>query len=281
MPFVFSKILDHGTSHPVVARMQVQVSDLLKNTNFNETTREVIFKASFDASLRLIRCGDIQNKILAECDKSEREHQPGNNPQAETMPHIVGLQLDAENFLYEAKNFLRDLTVIINAVFGTGFDQASQFGKVGNARDSKIARWAERQFGPDDRLTKFFRLHQEWISEVVQMRNAVEHPDGYSGVLHIKNYELMPDGSICRPTWYRNDDSPSCMVDEMVGLCEQMLVLADELVALIVQRHLAAPILEVYEIPDEQRNPECPMSFRIGLTVEAAKQFEDQTKRGE
>ena len=57
--------------------------------------------------------------------------------------------------------------------------------------------------------------------------------------------------------------------------------LADELVALIVQRHLAAPILEVYEIPDEQRNPECPMSFRIGLTVEAAKQFEDQTKRGE
>lgn len=281
MPFAFSKILNHGTSHPAVARLQVQVGELLKNTSFDESAREAIFESSFDASLRLIRCGEIQNRIMAECDKAEREHRPTENPQAVTIPHIVGLEHDAETFLYEAKNFLRDLTVIINAAFGTVFDQASQFGKIKNAEDGKIVRWAEQQFGPDDRLTKFFRLHQEWIGEVVQMRNAVEHPNGYSGVLHIRNYELMPDESIRRPVWHRNDESPSRMVDEMAGLCDQMLVEAEELVALIVQRNLAAPILQLYEIPDEQRKPDCPMRFTIGLTEEAARQFEEQTKRGE
>ena len=280
MPFAFSKILNHGTSHPVVARLQLQVGDLLKNTSFDESACEAIFKASFDASLRLIRCGEIQNRIMAGCDKAEQEHRLTESPQAVTIPHIIGLQHDSETFLYEAKNFLRELTMIINAAFGTAFGQASQFGNINNAEDGQIVCWAEQQFGPDDRLPKFFRLHQEWIGEIVRMRNAVEHPDGYSGVLHIRNYELMLDGSIRRPVWHRNDETPSPIVDEMAGLCDQMLVLADELVAFIVQRHLAAPILEVYEIPDEQRNPDCPMSFKIGLTEEAARHFEEQTKRG-
>lgn len=261
--------------------MQVQVSELLKNTSFNESAREAILKASFDASLRLIRCGDIQNKIMTECDKSEREYRPSKNPQAVTIPHIVGLQHDAESFLYEAKNFIRDITAIINGAFATAFDQASQFCNLRNTGDAEVTRWAEQQFGPDNPLTKFFRLHQRWIGEVVQMRNAVEHPQGHSGVLHIRNYELMSDSSIRRPVWYRNNDPPSPMVDEMAGLCDQMLELADELVALIVQRHLASPILQLYVIPEEQRNPACPMSFTIRLTEEAARQFERQTKRGE
>jgi hypothetical protein len=227
MSFAFSKILNHGTSHPAVARLQVQAGELLKNTSFNDSTREALFQASFDASLRLIQCGEIQNRIMVECDKAEREHLPTENPQAVTIPHIVGLQHDAETFLYEAKNFLRDLTVIINSAFGTAFDKASQFGNTKNAQDGEIVRWAGQQFGPDDRLTKFFRLHQEWIVGVVQMRNAVEHPNGYSGVLHIRNYELMPDGSIRRPVWCRNDELPSRMVDDMAGLCDQMLVAAE------------------------------------------------------
>lgn len=278
VPFAFSKILDKGANHPVVARLQIQVGELLKTTSLSEPDRQTIFQACFDASLRLICCGDIAEKLSAERRKCVEEHQPLSGPQVATVPHIIGLQHEAETFLYEAKNFLRDVTRVLNAAFGTNFGEASQFCDVRASGDGEITLWAAKKFGPNDALTKFFKHHQSWIVELIRMRNAVEHPHGYSGVLHIRNFELMTDGLIRPPVWYRNSDEPAQLIEGMAGLCEQMLVFAEELVALIVDRNLAARVFQIYEISKDQRNPTCPRRFVVSVTPEFQQKFAEFQK---
>ena len=198
---------------------------------------------------------------------------------ARHIPHVIGLEQEAETFLYEAKNFLRDAAGIVNEAFGTTFNEASQFTRARKASQSKITEWAESNFGPDDRITQFFRLHEGWIGEVVRMRNAVEHPEGWSGMLHIVNYEPMPDGTIRRPVWHVNDEPTSRLVEEMDGLCEQFLVFADELIALIVDRNLH-PVFQLYEIPQEKRDPKVPKSFVVSLSPGAARRLPTKEKDG-
>jgi hypothetical protein len=41
------------------------------------------------------------------------------------------------------------------------------------------------------------------IEELTSMRNAVEHPDGYSGKLVVANFTLGADRRIDEPTWHR------------------------------------------------------------------------------
>jgi hypothetical protein len=271
MPFVVSKLLDHGTSHPVVARLHFQVGELLKNTTLGESCRQAIFSASFHASTRLIRCWEIREKLAEECDNLEREHQPPQNRQVATIPSVVGLQHVAETFLYEAKNFIRDLTAVINAAYGTDFDQASEFCKAKGG--SKIQRWAVGHFGREDRLTRFLGLHEAWLCEVVRMRNAVEHPKGRSGVLHVTNYEMVPDVGILRPTWHREGNQRTFIVADMAVLCEEMLTFAEELTIYIIEKHLPENMIQIYEIPENQRNLCCPRRFEIGLTEDMAKRF--------
>ena len=279
MPFIFKKILAKGASHPVVARLQMQAGELLQNTNFGKDQHDAILQASFDASFRLIRCFDIAQRLKAQCAEAEGKHEPGDNPKARHIPHVIGLEQEAETFLYEAKNFLRDVAVIVNATFGTTFNEASQFTKK-KASKSKITKWAESTFGLDDRFTQFFRVHEGWIGEVVRMRNAVEHPGGWSGTLHIVNYEPMPDGSIRRPVWHIDNEAPSRLVEDMEGLCEQMLVFADELIALIVDRNLH-PAFQLYEIPEDKRDPQVPKSFVVSLSPDLARKLSATAARSE
>ena len=86
-------------------------------------------------------------------------------------------------FLYEFKNFVRDLTDMINAGYATEFDQAGEFCQ--EKGGSKIRRWAVGNFGAEDWLTRFPALHETGLWEVVQLQNAIEHPKGRSGMLHV------------------------------------------------------------------------------------------------
>ena len=280
MPFVFKKILDHGTSHPVVARLQLQVRDLLNATAFDEPKRQAIFEASFNASLRLLRCYDFAVRLESACEKCEQEHKPTSNPQAASMPYVIGLEHDAETFLYEIKNFLREQTVVINTIFGTKFAEASEFFDARGNGDGQIAKWAFETFGPEARLGVFLQFHKDWIGEVIRMRNAIEHPGGYSGRMNIRNYETVADGTIRRPVWFRNDAAPSAMIEDMEGLCEHLLVFAEELIVLAVQMNLAAPMLEVLQIPEGQRDPTCPKRFVVSLSNEVLEKLKKAPQSG-
>ncbi len=102
------------------------------------------------------------------------------------------------------------------------------------------------------------------------MRNAVEHPKGHSGELKIENIALGADGKLVDARWRREEDGkivygPLDVIQELSVGVNNLLVLAEDILVMVVQTHLAMPDATVIvAIPERARNPECPIKYRIG-----------------
>jgi hypothetical protein len=112
VPFVISKISDHGTNHPVVARLHLQTFDLLEASTLSPELQDEVKRIYFEAGRRLLRCFDTWDELKRKQNELEAEARPSGNPQITHIPHLVGLAPTAEMFLYEAKNFLRDISMV-------------------------------------------------------------------------------------------------------------------------------------------------------------------------
>ena len=78
---------------------------------------------------------------------------------------------------------LRELTKIFALLFEKKFDEA---------RYDKVLNWVKNKFGNESKIVKIINYdHDTWIKKLVSMRNAIEHPVGYSGHLNICNFELV------------------------------------------------------------------------------------------
>ena len=125
-----------------------------------------------------------------------RRRRDGYKPSASAnagveVPQIARLEPECHNFLYEAKNFIRDLLQVVNHLYGTTFEEASEFSRAAKKKGSQsLVEFAEKTFGPGDGKTKMFKEAVPTIEALISMRNAVEHPDGYSGKLVIANFTL-------------------------------------------------------------------------------------------
>ena len=100
------------------------------------------------------------------------------------VPQIARLEPECHNFLYEAKNFIRVLLQVVNHLYGTTFEEASEFSRAAKKKGSQsLVEFAEKTFGPGDGKTKMLKEAVPTVEALISMRNAVEHPDGYSGKL--------------------------------------------------------------------------------------------------
>ena len=123
-------------------------------------------------------------------------------------PYVIELRDEVETILYESKNYLRDLLGILRVYFGHECTEAKCLYPSKNKRISGLVAWATEKFGQDDPFTKMLEVEQEWIEDLIRQRNAVEHPGGHSGILHIHNFSRAKDGLWIMPTWNRDNNKP-------------------------------------------------------------------------
>ena len=73
----------------------------------------------------------------------------------------------------------------------------------------------------------------ETVERVVDYRNAVEHPEGHSGTLKIRNSRLDPNGKFSVPAWWIERDSTASVESQigadLVGIVENLLMLGEEM----------------------------------------------------
>ena len=93
------------------------------------------------------------------------------------------LETKSKEFLYAAKNSLRDIALIFEPLFGKKFDGADF---------SKIRKWASVELGSEVPVTQLISADELWIKKIVDMRNAVEHPKK-TNCLNINNFDLLED----------------------------------------------------------------------------------------
>jgi len=268
MAFRVMKVGNHGANHPVVARLQMQTAELLGFTDFGKETQERLFRTYYDTSKRLLKCYDLQEKLLNGAKATIDEVLARPLPHHD-VPYLIGLEQDVESFLYEAKNYFRDLTGAFRVAYGTPYKDASDFwGRDG--KPSNLEKWAIEKFGTEHNLPQFLAGNAVWIAELVKRRNAVEHPREKSGTLFIQNFEVSKEGLVINPVWFRNAQQPTDILSDLKWFSEMMLVFAEEILAFVVQDHVAVPIVEIHEIPEEMRHPETPMRFKMQLKPEFA-----------
>lgn len=266
MDFELIKMSDVGTSNPIVARLSIQTNELIRLFPLTDKQKnDVNGLLGMDICERLISCYKIFTKLQDELEKvnqtNKDEYFKGN---AVYTPAVMDLRNMCENFLYQSKSTLRDLLGIFKIFFNKDFSKA---------RYDMVYEWACKKFGDQDSLTKILKEdHDLWIKRIISMRNAIEHPGGYSGYLNIKNITLINKNQppyFNAPSWCLNDEEESPILTDMatfientIGLCEDLLVI---LLGKLPNGNL--PLIFV-KIPVEQRNPDCPVRLKVSLPPE-------------
>ncbi len=271
MAFQLTKISSQGTANPVVARFCVQTSELIKFCSRGEEFHRSVLSLYHDhIQKHLLECDQIAQSIAQDVLRIDEEIGSGGfKIQAQgrviEVPNVLRLVPQVEQFLYCSKSALRDLTKIFALFFGKSFQEA---------RYDKIVAWAEKEFGPNCELARMFREdHDLWIKKLVAMRNAVEHPGGYSGHLHIHNISLVspshPNYPILEPpSWHLNDDPKESLVAGLLTAVSNLLELCEDTLVVCITMSGLPPMLGFAEIPEAERNHACPVRIRVVLKQE-------------
>lgn len=275
MGWTVTKVSDVGVSHPVIARLVLQTMELLKFTTLSEKDRKEIGQLYFDELQPvLIECHRTRDEIEKETVACLAKAKPDNEDHRVIhMDQVMRLNQKAESFLYQAKNYLRNSLKIWSFFYGCDLKDASVYIVYRNKTKSELEKWAEGKFGADDKVTALIRSEQLWAGRLVQMRNAIEHPGGNSGTLHIQNVRHVA-GQFVGPTWHLDDDAPTLMLTEMDAMLDGLLTLGEDiLLAGIVPK--MNEMFSIYEIPQAQRDPEQPVRLKADASPEFRKRIEE------
>ncbi|WNK21307.1 hypothetical protein P1P91_06440 [Halomonas piscis] len=265
MPFQITKVSDQGTANPIVARLSVQTSQLVKFCPGGEELHKSVLELFHDyVQKQLLECDQISQEITREVlEIGTKLGKGGIKTQAAgrvvEILQVIRLNQRVEQFLYCAKSALRDLARIFALFFGKEFD---------SARYDRIIAWAEEEFGDESELVRILRQdHDLWIKKLVSMRNAVEHPGGYSGHLHIHNITFVSPShpnypTLETPSWHLNDEPKVPIVEYLQATVNNVLEFCEDMLAICITMSGLPEMIGFAEIPESERDPACPIRIR-------------------
>jgi hypothetical protein len=270
MVFQIKKVSDHGTANPIVARLSLQTHELIRFCSIVKDVKDKVIVLYHDrVQPRVLTCDEITQEISSEILAiAEELNAKGFNVQSHgrviEVPHLTKLEPRVEQYLYSYKSALRELSAIFNIFFGTEFNEA---------RFDKIIKWSVDYFGEENELSRLLREDQGlWIQKVVSMRNAVEHPGGYSGYLHIHNFELVPGNhpdypKVIEPTWHLNDEPATSIAKDLLTNTDNLLTFCEDMLVVCMVNKGIPNILRISEIPKDERNNSAPMRLRMVMNT--------------
>jgi hypothetical protein len=274
MPFEIKKFVSHGVNNPIVARLSLQNLQILEKCKVTKEVKDKVGNLYLNSLMKkLLRCWEIEDSFKKSFVEAVAKYKPPTTPNVLVeIPQIERLEADGHNFLYEAKNYIRDVLYVANKLYGTSFSEASEFSKArkrGKGGKSLI-EFAAETFGSDDTRTKILVGAAPFVEEAIAMRNAVDHPDGYSGRLVIENFRRDPDQKLSEPVWYRvkdgkNATEPSTIRADFDTFIHNLLILGEDMLIMWANENLeSSAMMEIVVIPDERRDPKNPAKYNVG-----------------
>lgn len=265
MVFQIQKISNYGTATPAVARTFYQGCELLGFfAATGEQQREDAKGVLHELQRYLVRCVELRDAIAHEVATAHEEikakgFQFQSAGRVVTLPSVPDLQSRAESFLQSTKLAIRETALLVKPFYGEKLDH----------RFHRFTTWSEKQFGPDDAFTQAIREWEPWVKNVVDMRNAVDHPDDKpGGRLITQNFTLggTPEAPrLVNPTWGLSGQPQQPIVTEMSELIEGSIELGEAILAGLFYKLKHNFSLVIYEIPAEERDPSCPTRLRVGF----------------
>ncbi len=243
----------------------VQTQDLLQWADLSKEERDSVMVIYDGLKNRLLKCHEALDRLIKSLNITIEECEFQEDGSSKYEPHVIGLQGEVETILYESKNYLRDLLGILRVYFDYECDEASYFYDAKGKGVSPLVKWASERFGEDDPFTRMLVTEHEWIEDVIRRRNAVEHPGGYSGTLHIQNFARLEEGRYVMPTWNRDDGEPKGLYPDIEMILDNLLTLAEDLLVSCNVHRTKYKIIQYVQIPEDKRKPECPVRITVQL----------------
>lgn len=266
--FHIQQISAYGTSTPAIARSTLQARDLLQACNIAEAAQEGILQHIFDMERHLIRCVEICDQVNAEAQRGLLGFKENRQASGKSIvvPAIPALTSKAESFLQAAKLALQLAGRIVGPVF------LEKHGpKVGNFgfKFQELGKWCNKELGATNALTEMVLNAEPWVKQIVDMRNAVDHPrDAPKKRLIVKDFAFVLGGAapcLVEPSWGLLGDPLLPIAASMEEIIEGVVSVQEDLVIGVFVNFRALPELTVVEIPEAERNPVNPRRFRVGL----------------
>jgi len=224
------KISNFGTSEPWVARMTFSLIGLVENLPYSKTQIDEIKKWLFEISKEL----NAAFEALLEVEKLEKQKDSA----------LYSKNAQYQN-LYSAlwrayKDRFQKTCEQIGYDIGFLFEDDGKF-------ERKSLEFIKNNPEIPDRFRKMLKIDRRvWQNGLSDFRNLyIEHKKIGDGIEKI---------------FYRPDSARN--------IFDNVWQTIEESIAIVIDGKLAEP-LAVAEIPEKDRNPDCPVRFKIGLTPKA------------
>jgi len=243
-----------GASNCIVARTFLQadklcgdllVSEKIDKKEVLEILRECrdslinAYNIAFETAYEVMQ---LSNEYL------DKTHSPSNGI---VIPHIENLVDKAQNFSTCIKRCLQRFGDLFNLVFKQNFT---------GHHYQKIREFVGQEFGEDHMLYEVLDRHKDILSQLIKMRNAVEHPKE-SNKLVVTNFQMNAQGALVKPSWQHLPKGKEFDIDwEMGAIVESIIGFIEVATLHILLTQTSWPYgFAVNSIDEENLDWECPI----------------------
>lgn len=257
-PFYWTKVMDVGTSHPIIARISSGISDLLHLWQVSDDKKRQTRDLCYDIARDLIEAEKQALPVIREIEEIEANLE---KVMPTTRPNSIESVLSIENtksFLKFSKAALKKFANLLGIIFEKDFPEP-KFKDINDWLAKKLFNEQEEEY----LILKILKHYQPFGDELVARRNREEHPHK-KGEIFVMNYEIKKNKEafiLVRPCFY--DKVP--VLEYLKNTMHMSLHFIEEALVAAISINLH-PAIAVFEIPTDKRNPQFPKRFRLDLS---------------
>lgn len=221
--------------HPIVARTCLEILHNLKYTSIEEHIKSKIVEFCFNTSIP-----QFENIWSITQDINDMYYERINiflNNSNNTFPYIDNLNEKTEDILYSTKKILREIANNILSPLYPKFKNA-EGGSFSNLKTGKseYSAFIGKEFGEQSLEYQNSIIYSNYLSEIIAKRNALEHPNGKSGILTIHQPEMKfnkGNNTLTRLYWSRNNNRTDLLTD-LYDICLNLIFFVEYILMFII-----------------------------------------------
>ncbi len=259
MPWMSNSVADVGSANKIVARVFIQSHEAVNEAPLRkDIKKEEIIVLSHKSKELLLSCEKTYLEFFKKYEECVKQFKEGKVKKEgnvfPSFPLIDNLDDITVAFLSNAKKFIETEAKITNEFFQTHFD---------GPRFDIITDWVKKNLPNQKEFSNFLESTNDKLKHITDLRNHQEHPQKNKKT-HINNFRLLPHNQIGFPTWHVTGNEEFDIRTDMDNIINFLMQFFEVLMFNCIMINLNTKLIyKVEDIPEEQRDKNCPIRFKL------------------
>lgn len=264
-PWVTAPVSDVGSSSLSVARVLLQSREMLNAAMIRgPIDKSAIIAALHACKESLVSCEQISQRItdginsLVETITSSGIPRDNGGRGLNPFPQAPSLDLECGNLLVHANPVIK-LVCELPMHFLALSKKDSNF--------DRLARRLREEHGTKQALINFVEANGEGVRYLIDLRNFHEHPGKTRTI--IRNFHVLPDGSVGPPCWYlqgERSSEPRAIAWEVPAVVEFLRDMAEAMFIHLLMCRLETNLpFFIEQVPESEISASLPIRYRLSI----------------